>query len=196
MWRPDYITADDLRDWSRASASDELLTIAIKAASRAIDRHCRRQFGQVDEPQLRRYTPVANLVRGRWVIPMDDLMDADTLTVEIDGAGTVTDYDLEPVNAELDGQPWTQLSIRPDSTVQACGEEYEAHLTGPWGWLAFPDVVINACLIQSDRWSQRSDSPFGIAGSPELGSELRLLAKVDPDVAVMLTEVRRLGRPR
>ena len=39
---------------------------------------------------------------------------------------------------------------------------------------------------EASRWFARRNSPYGIAGSPEMGSELRLLAKLDPDVAVML----------
>lgn len=52
-----------------------------------------------------------------------------------------------------------------------------------------PGPVELACLIQASRWFKRKDAPFGIAGSPELGSELRLLSKLDPDVEVLLDAV-------
>jgi len=51
--------------------------------------------------------------------------------------------------------------------------------------------VHEACLLQSSRIAARRDSPFGVAGSPETGSELRLLDRVDPDVAVTLSRYRR-----
>jgi hypothetical protein len=49
-----------------------------------------------------------------------------------------------------------------------------------------PSAVKQACLIQASRFFTRRYAPFGVAGSPESGSEMRLLAKVDPDVAVIL----------
>lgn len=54
-----------------------------------------------------------------------------------------------------------------------------------------PAVVSSACLIQAARFFVRRDSSYGIAGSPELGNELRLLARLDPDVALLLTSVKR-----
>jgi hypothetical protein len=60
-----------------------------------------------------------------------------------------------------------------------------------FGWTAIPDLVISATLLQAGRFASRRDSPYGIAGSPDTGSELRLLDKVDPDVAVMLAPLTR-----
>ena len=48
-----------------------------------------------------------------------------------------------------------------------------------------------ATLLQASRLAARRDSPFGVAGSPDAGSEMRLLARVDPDVAVALEPYRR-----
>jgi len=53
-----------------------------------------------------------------------------------------------------------------------------------------PAVVLQACLIQSARLFNRKHSPYGIAGSPELGSEMRLLNRLDPDVEALLSGVR------
>lgn len=49
-----------------------------------------------------------------------------------------------------------------------------------------PATVKLATEMQASRWAKRRDAPFGIAGSPEMGSELRLLPKLDPDVEVLL----------
>lgn len=49
-----------------------------------------------------------------------------------------------------------------------------------------PSAVKQACLIQASRFFTRRYAPFGVAGSPDSGSEIRLLAKVDVDVAVIL----------
>jgi hypothetical protein len=198
VWKPDYITPAQLKNFMRitGTADDAEVTSAIAAASRAIDRECKRQFGQVAAPVARTYTPFADTERGRWVLDIDDLMDDTGLSVDLGDAGVLIDYRLEPVNAEPDGKPWTRLVVGVDSEVLPCGTEHEATITGLWGWAAVPAAVVQACKMQAARWVSRSDSPYGVAGSPEQGSELRLLAKLDPDVAVMLTDVRRLGGPR
>lgn len=49
-----------------------------------------------------------------------------------------------------------------------------------------PAEIKLACLIQASRLVTRKDAPFGIAGSPDVGSEMRLLAKLDPDVQVLV----------
>jgi hypothetical protein len=58
----------------------------------------------------------------------------------------------------------------------------------PWGWDAVPDAVKEATLLQGSRLDFRRVAPAGVAGSPETGSEVRLLARVDPDVAVSLKD--------
>lgn len=55
-----------------------------------------------------------------------------------------------------------------------------------------PDVIQMATLLQAARFFKRKGAPFGIAGSPEMGSELRLLSRLDPDVELMLFGQRRI----
>jgi hypothetical protein len=64
-------------------------------------------------------------------------------------------------------------------------------VTATWGWTAVPATIKKATLLQASRFYKRRDAPFGVAGSPDMGSEMRLLAKVDPDVEVMLGDYRR-----
>lgn len=52
-----------------------------------------------------------------------------------------------------------------------------------------PAPVKYACMLQASRWFKRKDAPFGISGSPEMQGEMRLLAKLDPDVEVLLDSV-------
>jgi hypothetical protein len=61
-------------------------------------------------------------------------------------------------------------------------------VTALWGWTAVPVAVKQATLLQASRFFSRRHSPYGVAGSPELGSEIRLLARVDPDVGVSLRD--------
>lgn len=195
VWKPDYITLEQLRNFATRSSEtvdDEFLTIAAGAASRAVDRHTGRQFGKSDASQARRYTARWNRRRCRWVVTIDDLYSAAGLAVAVpDGAVTV--FELEPVNALADGKVYEQLVIEPESANLPTGRvKHEVTVTtDKWGWPSFPTAVVEGTLLQGSRLASRRDSPYGVAGSPDEGSEVRLLAKVDPDVAVSLTDYRR-----
>jgi len=199
-WAADYIEVEDLRDYRGvqsgvAEARDDFLAVSITAASRAIDRHCNRQFGIVDAPELRYYTAWYDRETSRWVVDIDDLATTSGLVVEVDG-NAVTTYKLGPRNAVAKGKVWTQLYLDSDSEYQPTSAEEEIELTALWGWPAYPVSVTQACYIQSTRFAMRSDSPYGVAGSPEAGSELRLLSRVDPDVGVTLADYVRPRRPQ
>lgn len=195
-WAPDYVTDDELADWVRLgdSLDDAELALACTAASRAIDNLCNRQFGKTDGAQERIYPATPRRDRGVWVVVIDDLMSSAGLTVALDG-DAITDYTLEPRNAAADGVPWTRLVIGRDSAVQPSSTVFEVTISAdPWGWSTVPDPVHLAARLQAARFVIRRESPYGVAGSPEQGNEMRLLARVDPDVAVMLPSKYR--RPR
>ncbi len=207
-WSPDYATDDELRayltDSEVENASDEAnFAGALTAASRAIDRHTRRQFGKVASPEARYYTARWSRTLGVWLVAIDDLQSTTGLVVKLDTAGdgtyattySASDYVLRPRNAAATGDVWTELLVRSTAT-QPDGTDGEFEITAPWGWTAVPASVKQACLLQSARLVKRRDAPYGVAGSPADGSEMRLLAKVDPDVAVMLDLYRKRARPR
>jgi len=193
-WAPDYITTAELKAFLRISDTDDdvQLAVAITAASRAIDRCTNRQFGKTAGAEERQYTARWDRRRGRWIVAIDDLMSTTgfaVTTVDEDGTltGTITAYDLEPRDADLKGKPWEAIVVRSTSAVVPTGRPFEMAVTGnPWGWSSTPTAVKQAAYLQSSRFHARRDSPYGIAGSPDAGSELRLLARVDPDVAVSL----------
>jgi hypothetical protein len=193
-WAPDYITTAELKSFLgiNDAIDDAQLAIAITAASRAVDRVTNRQFGQATAAEARLYTPKFDTSRvaatwpvGKWVVQIDDLMDATGLTVAT-SKGAVDLFVKQPVNAAATGKPWTRLVIDPLAAVVPIGFENEVTVTAKFGWAAVPVPVKQATLLQASRFFKRRDAPFGVAGSPELGSELRLLARVDPDVAVTL----------
>ena len=199
-WAPDYIEVEDLRDYRSvqsgvAEARDEFLAVSITAASRAIDRHCNRQFGIVAAPELRYYTPWYDREIGRWVVDIDDLATTSGFVLEVDG-NAVTTYKLGPRNAVAKGKVWTQLYLDSDAEYQPTGVEDEIEATASWGWPNFPTSVVQACYIQSVRFSVRDESPYGVAGSPEAGTEMRLLARLDPDVIESLKDYVRPRRPQ
>lgn len=187
-WAPDYVTDADLKAFMRIgdTVDDVEIALAIATASRAVDDHCNRQFGVVAVAEQRLYTARPDHERGWWVVGIDDLQTVTDLAVVITDVGTSTDFVKEPVNAAAKGRPWTRLAIDATSSVVPTGEPHEVAATGRWGWTAVPTVVKQATLLQASRFMVRRDSPYGIAGSPDQGSELRLLARLDPDVAVSL----------
>lgn len=187
-WEPDYLEADDLAAYLRIEDADAEgdateLALAVTAASRSIDDYCRRQFGSTETAEARTFG---------WscgTLHLDDVAtDAGFL---VNGVAIPTGWLLGPVNAVSKGRPYTRLcaplaEITDDPVI----------ITAVWGWpVDVPVPVQQACRVQAARFFKRRDAPFGIAGSPEAGSEMRLLAKLDPDVAVMLRRYRRIARP-
>lgn len=197
-WAPDYVEVEELRNFLRISDTDDdsELAFAIAAASRAVDQDTNRQFGVVGSAEEWFYTARWDRKRCRWVVDIDDLMSTSNFAAETqdsdgDTVGAIDDYFLEPRNAAARGLPWTQLVVKPDSSFKPTGRENEVAVTALWGWTAVPGAVKQATLLQASRLFARRSSPYGIAGSPDTGSELRLLARVDPDVSVALRPYRR-----
>ena len=200
-WEPNYAAVEELQDYVRIpdDVDDAQIALAITAASRAIDDATHRQFGQEDAPRARYYTPRLSHTRGRWVADIDDLTDVTGLAVRFDSdddgsyASTITAYRLTPANAAADRRPWTRLEVLAGEPTPVCGRPDGLEVTALFGWPTVPDAIKQACLLQASRLLSRRDAPFGVAGSPETGSEVRLLAQLDPDVKVA---VRRYVRWR
>lgn len=201
-WAPDYATPTELGAFMRTPDSLDAAQMAraITAASRAIDDHTNRQFGLVAAPEPRLYTARWSRSRGAWIVAFDDLMTATgfALAADLDDDG-VFETDLtaaairRPLNAAAKGRPWTEVMIRASSSVQPNGCAGAVQGIGQWGWTDVPVTVTEACLMQANRLMFRRDSPHGVAGSPQTGSELRLLAKLDVDVVAHLKDyVRRV----
>ena len=120
------------------------------------------------------------------VVKVDTALDG-TYATTVAASG----YTLRPRNAAPAGVPWTEVLIPQTSVSTFVGGAETVQVTARWGWAGIPDSVRQACLLQASRLLSRRDSPYGVAGSPEVGSELRLLARLDPDVAVALEPYRR-----
>jgi hypothetical protein len=215
-WAPDYVTPVELAAYVRLESEPSELGLAVTAASRAIDRTCKRQFGLADAPVPRIYTATVDATLGRWAVEVDDLATTEGLAVAVDTtedgsfAEVVPTVDPAPRNAVADGLVWTRLVLAAGAAWpgghdqrpfpwrrypgMATGHHRppaEVRVTARWGWPAVPDAVRQACLLQASRFLSRRDSPYGIAGSPDSGSEMRLLERLDPDVAVTLRAYRR-----
>lgn len=196
----DYCSTAELKAAMKITnaTSDAQIAFAITSASRVIDLHCGRSFGLEDPAAARYYSGRWDRDLCRYVVDVNDLMTTTSLVVKTDddNDGTFettltlnTDYRLAPYNAGLDGKPWRTL-VAESGTVFPCRER-GVEVTAKWGWSSVPTIVKQACIIQAARFVHRDYTPFGISGSPEQSGEMRLLAKVDPDVAVLLQPVTR-----
>lgn len=196
-WRPDYVSPADLRSYRRIGdgKDDVELALAVSSASRAIDEATDRQFGKTDAAETRTYEAGWSDAEGLYVAEIDDVQTLGGFVVTVNGA-TVTggNYRLWPRNADKEGRPWERLYLRtvtPDP-LRGCGAG-EVSVTATFGWTAIPTTIVNATLLQASRFFADRNMPHGIAGSPDLGNEMRLLAKVHPDVDVMLIPYKRAG---
>lgn len=196
-----YSTLDSLKGYLKIPADDTTddgyLNIALDAASRAIDRATNRDFTiRSGSASARVFTAHYDAERRAYVVPIDDLTTTTGLEVKVDVDGdwsyayTVTETPQTfPFNAAAKDMPWTELLFREATLPTGLGE---VQVTADWGWEStVPYSIEQACLIQASRLFKRRDAPFGVAGSPELGSELRLLARLDPDVEVLVHNYRK-----
>jgi len=191
VWRPDYLETVVLRDYLEIGVPDDDDFIArwITAVSRNIDLHCGRQFGKSDEPVTRSYRdPIWDRRRGRWVYTIDDVHDLDGMTVVDAGGDTVSGLEWEPENALADGVVYERVLTTTCDRLTLLSEH--------WGWPAVPASVEEGVLLFGARLAARRGAPFGTAGSPSDGSEIRLLAKLDPDMITTLKPYRRVWGAR
>ena len=209
-WAPSYASTDELREFVRIDddADDTVIEDALAGASRAIDYACdprpgrMRQFGKVDEVEDRYYT--ARLrgygvpVRGQWVCDVDDIVSVVGLIVACDsGTGSYVEVAgtlLLPRNAAAEGRPFELVSFAGSLLPLPPPWAEAVRVTAWWGWPEVPQAIHEAAMLQASRLLSRRDAPFGVAGSPETGTEVRLLARLDPDVEILVKPyVRKIG---
>lgn len=207
-WAPSYATTDELREFVRIddAADDTVIEDALAGASRAIDYACDarpdhvRQFGRTDVAEPRYFTVSRRgygpAVAGQWMAETDDIATAVGLvvTVGFSPAVVVTGVTLLPRNAYRVGRPYTAIGFVGSSLAAPSVLADDVMIEATWGWPAVPQAIHEACMLQASRLLSRRDAPFGVAGSPEVGSEMRLLAKLDPDVEILVKPyVRKIG---
>lgn len=182
-WAPDYVTSPELKSYLHIddSADDVFVALWITTASRNVDDYCGRQFGKVAAAEDRYYPTFYDRPERAWFAEIDDLQDITGLTLTDENGTAVAGpgYVLLPRNAAVNGKPYERVKLTSWS-----GGELTGH--APWGWSAVPSAVKIGLQLQAARLAARRDSPFGIAGSPTEGSEIRLLAQLDPDFRTAL----------
>lgn len=178
------------------TVDDVALEAAISSASRLIDKYTNRFFyslGSVGTPATFYYSPKSEVL-----CHTDDFQSLTEVAVNQAASNSAwatvfaaTDYMLEPVNAPQWGEPYTSiLAIGRYQFVNWWPQSLR--LKGVFGWAAVPEQVRQACLMQASRIYMRGASPFGIAGTPDIGV-VRLSNRLDADVQVMLSAFVRTG---
>jgi hypothetical protein len=188
-----------LRIGTADTIDDDLIDNCAGAASRLIDGYCNRKFWTNGTAQTRTYT-----AGNEFVCQIDDIAGtAITLKTSTLGDGnfdvtwTTTDYQLEPLNGNLDGLDWAYDRIRAVGdylfpTLNAnYGEQALVQVTAVFGWPSVPSPVTQATIIQASRIFKRYDSPLGVAGFGDLGA-IRVSRFLDPDVAQLVEPYRRM----
>lgn len=213
-WEPVYITRDELAHYIMGESIDadriledaEELDEACESGTWAVNNWCHRQFGQVDAPEARTYTLEWSTTYGMWYAVVDDFMTLTGMVLKFDSAKdgsyatTISNTSVltRPSNAQQRRRPWERIYFRSASGVTLDCRPDGLQATIQWGWLAsiyptYPPGVKLASKLQAARYFARRNSPYGVAGSPQDGSELRLSAKLDVDLR---SSVRRLRRTR
>jgi len=175
------------------NVDDTALEAAITAASRMIDDYTERFFyrdGTTQSPVSRYYTP-----QDITVLMIDDVYQITEVAIDAAFDQTystvfaTSDYLVEPVNAPRKGWPFTRI-LATGSYLYPYPLPQSVRVKGIWGWNAVPAEISMATLLQSSRLFARRQSPFGIAGAPDLGV-VRLSSRLDADVEVLCRPFRR-----
>ena len=165
------------------------------AASRMVDDYTGRFFykdGTTAAPVTRYYT-----AQDWWTTNIDDtyyiseIATDDNFDQLYTTVWATSDYMVEPVNNPRRGWPWTRL-LAIGSYIFPYNLPQSVRVKAVWGWTAIPNEVQMATKIQASRLFVRRQSPFGIAGSPEIGT-VRLGSRLDPDVEVLLRPFRKVS---
>lgn len=195
-----YATLNEFKGWVSIPVGDLVddatLQLALDAASGQVDGFCDRTFTADGSPTVRLYKPELG-----GVLTVDPISTTTGLVVATDenGDGTYetawtlgTDFRLEPVNAAASGKPWTRLVALGTRWFPRLQYRPGVSVTARFGWPgSVPAQVKEATLIQAERLWKRKDAPFGVAGSVEFGSEMRLLNELDRDAQNLLRPFRR-----
>ena len=187
-----------LRIGTADTIDDDLIDNCVGAASRLIDGYCNRRFWstgtatRVYQAEDSFYCSIDDIAGTAITLRTSSFADGN-----FDVTWTATDYQLEPLNGNLDGLTWSYDKIRAVGdylfpTVNAnYGEQALVQVTAIFGWPSVPEPITQATIIQASRIFKRYDSPLGVAGFGDLGA-IRVSRFLDPDMAQLVEPYRRM----
>jgi len=172
-----YGTVDELkaRFAITDTIDDYLIRKAIRAASRQIDKLCRRRFYADATATARQYwrdstlhTYVDEFWTNTGLIVATDQDDDGVFEV----TWAAADFQLEPLNGIVDGDPgWPFNLIRAvEAKTFPAAKRPGVQVTAKWGWSAIPDDIREATLLSAAELFKLKDAPFGVAGFGEFGA--------------------------
>lgn len=173
-----YVTAAALKTYLRItdSTDDTEITAAVNEASREIEKWCGRQFNTAASATARTYFPT-----GCDEVVIDDFSTTTGLVVKTDEDGdgvyettwTIsTDFIVLPLNGVVDGEsgwPYWQIRAVGSRRFRYSDLRPPLEVTALWGWTAVPTPVVQAAKILAAETFKMSESPFGVAGTPDFG---------------------------
>ena len=187
-----------LRIGTADTIDDTLIDNCAGAASRLIDGYCNRRFWsngtatRVYQADSSYYCSIDDIAGTAITLKTSSFADGD-----FDVTWSTTDYQLEPLNGNLDGLTWAYDKVRAVGrylfpTLNAnYGEQALVQVTAVFGWPSIPEPVVQATIIQAARIFKRYDSPLGVAGFGDLGA-IRVSRYLDPDMAQLVEPYRRM----
>jgi len=192
-----YCTRANLTDQLRITDNidDNVLDRAINAASRQIDGRCGRRFYVDSSVTARTYAPING-----YLVAVDDISTTTGLIVKSDTGldGTYattlvvsTDYQAEPLNCLVQGNPITQIRALDANFYVQADSRATVQVTAKWGWPSVPVAIAEATALLSARIFKRYDSPLGVAGFGDLGAIT--VRRLDPDVEQLIAPYRLFG---
>ena len=192
-----YCTLSDLKTSLAIEdiQDDTALEAAILTASRMVDDYTGRFFykdGTTAVPVTRYYTP-----NDWWICNVDDFTSLNEIATDENfnqsytTVWAATDYMVEPVNNPRRGWPYTRL-LAIGAYLFPRLYPQTVRVKAVWGWSAVPTEIAMATKLQASRLFIRRQSPFGIAGTPDLGT-VRLSSRLDPDVEALIRPFRKMN---
>jgi hypothetical protein len=176
------------------TTDDGALQSVLDATDTLIDLYCDRKTGFGTATETRYYT-----AEDYEYVLTDDLVSITTLQTDDDANGTYettwtagTDYVLAPVNAALDGFPYTEIDTSVSWPRNFPKDVYiGVKVVGVFGFPSVPAAVKQAEIIQAGAvWNSRT-APFGVIGSADLGGILRMSRALHPEAALILEPYRK-----
>lgn len=192
-----YATLAELRDemdiTTGDATDDTRIELAIEAASRWIDEHTHWRFHTTAADEVRYYTATRAT---RLDVP-DGIVSLTALACDQDGDRTYeetwasTDYDLTPVNASLDSEPYTAIETSPLSRYGFPRWRKGVRLTGKFGYAATaPAAIKRACILKAQQLFMRKDMPFGVMQASSVGA-ITMDVPQDHDIMDLIRRYRR-----
>jgi hypothetical protein len=176
------------------TTDDTLIAEVIAAASRAIDDYTGQFFYQIADGTA--FFTASDYVQvDTHAIP---IISVHALTTDGDGSGTYetswtnADFNLLPATNTLTNgsaaKPYTQIAATPSGSYAfPAGLAKGVRVVGHFGWAAVPSAVKLATIAQSAMLFEGRRAPFGVIGSTDQGTVMRMSARMHPE-AVMLLE--------